>query len=68
MLEVLSQNAEDVEKKGTAPILKLRTDSGSEFAGSFSALLAGLEIEMNAQRRKRMRDLLDLTAFTALCG
>lgn len=46
MTEILEQNAKDYEtKKNAAPILKLRTDNGSEFAGAFSKLLADDGIE-----------------------
>jgi IS30 family transposase len=46
MTDILLQNAKDCETKANAaPILKLRTDNGSEFAGDFARLLAAQGIE-----------------------
>ena len=46
MVYILEQNAQDYEtKENTAPILKLRTDNGGEFAGAFAKLLADRGIE-----------------------
>jgi hypothetical protein len=44
--EILVQNAKDYSSKpNIAPILKLRTDNGSEFAGDFAKLLDEQDIE-----------------------
>ena len=45
LLEILEENTKDVEEKqNSSPILKLRTDNGSEFAGQFAKLLAKFNI------------------------
>ena len=46
MSDILEQNVKDYEmKKNAAPIIKLRTDNGGEFAGAFAKLLTEEGIE-----------------------
>jgi hypothetical protein len=46
LVEIILQNAHDCEtKEKAAPILKLRSDNGSEFAGEFAKLLLDQGIE-----------------------
>ena len=46
MVDILAQNVKDYEtEKNAAPIIKIRSDNGGEFAGAFSKLLAEEGIE-----------------------
>ena len=44
LVDILEQNTGDVADSNVAPIVRLRTDGGPEFAGKFSALLKTLGI------------------------
>ena len=63
LLEILEENAQDVERNELAPILTLRIDGGPEFSGEFAKLAAVRKIPLSKGEAGTHEQLARLDRF-----